>query len=260
MCHEPTAHPSIPADPTMPIACERIVLTAADASPIAAYVAHPHRPTGVGVVVLPDNHGLSRFYGDVAARLAEHGHMALAIDYFGRTAGSAERAADFPFMEHLVRLTRAGIDADLDAAIGYLRSANGGACQAVVTLGFCFGGRQSFLATTTGNDLGGAIGFYGYPGAINGAPGPTQRAGDIAAPILAIWGGADEGMPPPEVAAFDAALSTAGVAHEMVTYPGAPHSFFELEREEFAAASADAWRRVLAFIQPHQAAENATRA
>jgi carboxymethylenebutenolidase len=69
--------------------------------------------------------------------------------------------------------------------------------------------------------------------------------------VLAIWGGGDEGMPVDDVAAFDAALTAAGVEHETITYPGAPHGFFELAQGEFADASADAWRRTLAFIRRH---------
>ena len=60
--------------------------------------------------------------------------------------------------------------------------------------------------------------------------------------------GGDEHITPELVAGFDAALEQAGVEHEVITYPGAPHSFFDRRYEEFADASADAWRRTLAFI------------
>jgi carboxymethylenebutenolidase len=62
-------------------------------------------------------------------------------------------------------------------------------------------------------------------------------------------GGADEGIPASDVAAFERALSDAGVEHELITFPGAPHSFFDRRFEEHAEASEDAWRRVLEFIQ-----------
>lgn len=97
---------------------------------------------------------------------------------------------------------------------------------------------------------GGAIGFYGTPGpGQDGSPGPAQRAGEMAAPILGLMGGADAGIPEADVAAFEDALTAAGVEHELVTYDGAPHSFFDRRYDEFADASADAWRRVLAFIE-----------
>jgi len=156
-------------------------------------------------------------------------------------------------MEHLIRLTRPGLEADVAAAVGYLRSEAGGSCHSVFALGFCFGGRQAFLAATLGHGLAGVVGFYGFPGVIFGSPGPTQRAADIASPVLAIWGGGDEGMPAAEVLAFTEALSAAGVEHESVTYPGAPHSFFDVLQPEFAEASAEAWRRTQDFIVRHAA-------
>ena len=66
--------------------------------------------------------------------------------------------------------------------------------------------------------------------------------------MQSIFGGADEGIPQPDVDQFDTALRKAGVKHDMKVYPGAPHSFFDRKHEEFADASADAWSRVLAFV------------
>ena len=71
--------------------------------------------------------------------------------------------------------------------------------------------------------------------------------GDSAA-ILGLFGGADQSIPPTSVEQFDRALADARVPHELHTYPGAPHSFFDRRAAEFAEESADAWRRVQAFI------------
>ena len=84
-----------------------------------------------------------------------------------------------------------------------------------------------------------------------GAPGPTQRAGELEAPILALQAGDDANILPEHNAAFDAALTAAGVEHELVVYEGAPHSFFDRRFEEYAEQSADAWERVLAFVERH---------
>jgi carboxymethylenebutenolidase len=73
----------------------------------------------------------------------------------------------------------------------------------------------------------------------------------MEAPILGLMGGADAGIPAEDVEAFDRALAGASVDHELVTYPGAPHSFFDRLQEDFADASEDAWRRVLAFVEQH---------
>ena len=81
-----------------------------------------------------------------------------------------------------------------------------------------------------------------------GAPGPTQRAAELTAPILGLFGGADEGISPEIVATFGEALTAAGAEHEFVTYPGAPHGFFDQGLAGYEEACADAWRRVTDFI------------
>jgi carboxymethylenebutenolidase len=152
-------------------------------------------------------------------------------------------------MEHVKQGTPEGTRADVAAAVAYLREAG---VTSVFTVGFCLGGRFSWLAAAEGHGLAGAIGFYGRPGfTAEGTPGAAQRASELEAPILALMGGADPAIPQAEVDTFDEALTEAGVEHEVVSYPGAPHSFFDRKQEEFADASADAWRRVLEFIARH---------
>jgi carboxymethylenebutenolidase len=227
------------------------VLESSDGTRFAAFAALPEAPTAsCGVVILPDIRGLFAFYEELALRFAEVGHPAVAIDYFGRTAGVSSRDGDFPYMEH-VPLTRPDqIQLDVGAAVAFLRSPAGGACGDVATVGFCFGGRHSWLSAAGGHRLKAAVGFYGQPGERNGQPGPTALADSLDAPILALMGGADEHITADMVAEFDAALDAADVPHEVVTYPGAPHGFFDRRYEEFADASADAWERTLAFIAP----------
>ena len=71
-------------------------------------------------------------------------------------------------------------------------------------------------------------------------------------PILALQAGVDRNITAADNAAFEEALTIAGVEHQVVTYDGAPHSFFDRKQEEFADVSADAWRRVLDFIETHK--------
>jgi carboxymethylenebutenolidase len=79
----------------------------------------------------------------------------------------------------------------------------------------------------------------------------VQRAAQVEAPILALQAGADQNITADDNAALDRALTDAGVEHEVVTYDGAPHSFFDRKQEDFADASDDAWRRTLAFVDSH---------
>jgi carboxymethylenebutenolidase len=69
--------------------------------------------------------------------------------------------------------------------------------------------------------------------------------------VLGLFGGADDGIPAEAIASFDTALDAAGVEHRLVTYPGAPHSFFDRKATDFAEESADAWARILGFIGDH---------
>jgi carboxymethylenebutenolidase len=250
MCFDLDSAPPIPPLSGAAVSHRDLVLEAADGNRLSAFAAWPEEDTRTGVVVLPDVRGLYRFYEEVALRLAERGHAAVAIDYFGRTAGVGTRGDDFEYMPHVQQTTQEGIQADVAAGVAHLREHEGDSPRSVFTLGFCFGGRHSWLAAASGHGLVGAIGFYGRPGpGQDGSPGPAERAGDFAAPILALMGGNDPGIPAADVETFQKALDDAGVEHEVVVYPGAPHSFFDRKQEEFASESEDAWNRVLAFLE-----------
>jgi carboxymethylenebutenolidase len=252
VCFELDSLPPIPVISGAAVSHDDLELTARDGTRFAAFAATPDEPSGNGIVVLPDVRGLYRFYEELALRFAERGHAAVAIDYFGRTAGVGKRDDEFPFMEHVAQTTASGIAADVAAAVDHLRSTVGGEARAVFTVGFCFGGRQSWLQSAAGHGLAGAIGFYGRPGVgSDGSPGPTQRADELQGPLLALQAGADDHITAEDNEAFETALEAAGVEHELVTYPGAPHSFFDRRYDDFADASADAWDRVLAFIARH---------
>jgi carboxymethylenebutenolidase len=253
MCFDSDSLPPIPVISGAAVSHDDLVLEAADGNRLAAFAATPDEPGETGIVILPDVRGLYRFYEELALRFAERGHRAVAIDYFGRTAGVEKRGDEFEYMPHVQATTVAGIQADVTAAVARLRDDG---ATSIFTVGFCFGGRQSWLAAASGHGLAGAIGFYGRPGpAQDGTPGPAQRAGELGAPILALMGGADEGIPVSDVEAFDKALDEAGVEHEVEVYDGAPHSFFDRKFEQFADASEDAWQRVLAFVARHSSAK-----
>jgi carboxymethylenebutenolidase len=249
MCFELDSLPPIPVIRGAAVSHEDLVLEAKDGNRFAAFYAAPEESTDRGVVILPDVRGLYRFYEELALRFAERGIAALAFDYFGRTAGASRRGDDFEYMPHVDQTTTEGIQADVAASVEHLRAQG---CRAIFTVGFCFGGRNSWLTAASGHGLAGAVGFYGRPGeGRDGTPGPTQRAGEIDAPILALQAGADQNITAEDNAAFEQALKQAGVDYELVAYDGAPHSFFDRKQEDFAEASEDAWRRVLAFIERH---------
>jgi len=251
MCFDPEARP-----PIAPIAggatdARDVVLTSSDGTRVGAYAARAVRPVGAGMIVLPDVRGLHPYYKELALRFAEHGVDAVAIDYFGRTAGIAERGESFDYLPHVGETKPETLQADIAAAAAYLRGKDGGAVRALFSVGFCFGGALSFLQAASSLGYAGVIGFYGWPLGLKrwpDRPKPIDAASSYRSPVLSIFGGADEGIPQADVDAFDAALGKANVKHDATVYPGAPHSFFDRKFTEFADASADAWKRVQAFV------------
>lgn len=248
MCFDLDSHPPIPPIAGGALDSARSVVTAADGNRFAAFRARADAPTGAGMLILPDVRGLHPYYEELALRFAERGIDALAIDYFGRTAGAEPRDNAFEYMPHVAQTTWAGISADIHAAASELRPA-GGSVTSLFTIGFCFGGRLSFLAPTLGLGIGGAIGFYGSPTAPrNDIPAPSEMAFAMEGAILGIFGGADPSISAETIEGFEAALSAASVDHRIITYHDAPHSFFDRKAAEFADASAAAWAQTLAFV------------
>ena len=221
-----------------------LVLTAADGNRLMAHAARATRPGGRGIVVMPDVRGLHNFYRELAQRFAEGGIDAVAIDYFGRTAGEGDRGEGFDWKPHVDQITARGMTADVAAGAAHLRSSEGGGVASVFTVGFCFGGSSSWNQSASGIDLQGCIGFYGQPAR------SEAFVDRMRAPLLLLIAGADF-LPQAVFEAFDRRLSEAGVEHEMKVYPGAPHSFFDRSFAEHAEACADAWSRMLAFIERH---------
>src|SRR4051794_21847051 len=241
--------PALPADFALPpmaggAAAEMLELSSADGARFSAAFAEAPAGTDPGVVILPDVRGLYRFYAELAERFAEAGHHAIAIDYFGRTAGLGERDEDFDFWPHVMETRPKRIQADAAAAIAALRERVGDV--PVVAVGFCFGGTMAFLANANPDlQLDAVAGFYGGLDTSRfKIPSPIDVAGEMKAPVLGLFGGEDQGIPVALVETFDRALDEAGVRHDIHVYAGAPHSFFDRKYDEFAEECEDAWRRV----------------
>lgn len=228
-----------------------VVLIGTDGAPFRAFGARPTEPTGAGILVLPDVRGLHRYYEELTLRFAEHGIAALAIDYFGRTAGTDPQPADFDYQPHLAQISWDNVAGDVRTAASYLRSPEGGAPRVVFATGFCLGGRLASDAATLGLGLAGVIPFYGWPVGPHrtGTPAPADLAAQIECPVLAIYGGADQGISNDIPPIFDAALDRAGVEHRTIVYPGAPHGFFDKKATEYADAAEAAWQETLTFIE-----------
>ena len=251
MCFDLDSHPPIAPIAGGALDSTRVELTADDGNRFAAFRAGAAKLAGAAILVLPDVRGLHPYYEELALRFAEHGVDALAIDYFGRTAGPKARNETFDYKPHVEATTWSGLQADIRAGVAHLGSADGRPGASLFTVGFCFGGRLAFLSATLGLGLAGVIGFYGRPLGphASGQPAPADVAGSMRGGVLGLFGGADPGIPTTDVAAFEAALTTVGVDHRIVSYEGAPHSFFDRKAADFADASAAAWAEITGFIK-----------
>jgi carboxymethylenebutenolidase len=254
MCFNADAQPpELPADLGLPpisggAGAGLVELESADGARFSAALAESPEPRGPGVVIFPDVRGLYGFYTELAERFAQAGHHAIAFDYFGRTAGLGPRDDEFDYSAHMEQLQADRVQADAVAAVAELNEET--RPSGVASVGFCYGGAQSFLSGTNSElALDGVVGFYGLlGGGRRGLPSLIERAPEMRCAVLGLFGGADQAIPTEDVEAFELALGEAGVDNEIVTYPGAPHSFFDKKASEWAEASDDAWRRVISFL------------
>jgi carboxymethylenebutenolidase len=179
----------------------------------------------------------------LAERFAEAGLAAVAIDWFGRTAGvcaePGTRGEDFEWQPHIAQTTHEGIDADIATAVGYLRERTTPDLP-VVTVGFCFGGSHSWRQSGGDLDLAGCAGFYGRPSVV----GDAARRAHL--PTVMLIAGADQATPVDEQLRLADTMRTAGADVDVAVYAGAPHSFFDRAFGEWEEACRDAWQHVLA--------------
>jgi carboxymethylenebutenolidase len=202
-----------------------------------AYEAHPVAASTRGVVILPDVRGAHQYYRDLAVRFAEAGMHAIVIDYY--ETEDARRDDDFDWQSRLPNVTAETVEPVVSAAIEHLE------LDGVVdtfTVGFCFGGSQSWLLAASSLPLAGVIGFYGNPDLVR------PRLADLHRPMLLLVAGADAATPRERSEQFEAALATVGVPYEHHIYDGAPHSFFDRSAAAWQDVCRDAWERILAFV------------
>ncbi len=250
MCYDDNARPPSPPGSAGPTRSEQLTLRASDGADFLAFAALPDPSTNLAVVIYPDVRGLHQFYKELALRFAESGIAAVAMDYFGRTAGLTSREEGFEFMPHVQQITLDAFTLDVKAALAYLREKLGPEA-AIFVVGFCMGGSLTLITGANPDlKLAGLIPFYaGMSRDFGGAGTVLDFAPRVAYPVVGFFGGADQGIPESSVHALDAKLDQAGVPHRLTIYPGAPHSFFDRRAADYADASADAWQRLLTFVR-----------
>ena len=232
------------------IKTETVTLNVSDGTTMPAYVARPQAPgPHPGILVFQEAFGVNAHIKDVAERFARAGYTAIAPALFHRTDGNFEGVyTDFPaVMPHMSGLTDDGQTADIHAAYHWLTT-DGGA-SAVVSTGYCMGGRTSFLADTL-LPLKASVSYYG--GGIAPSdffPELLTKAPALNAPILLFWGGKDEHIGTDAVRAVEDALKSAGKPYAQVVFSEADHGFFCDVRASYnPEAARSAWAMTLEFL------------
>jgi carboxymethylenebutenolidase len=208
---------------------------------VRAYVA---KPQGEGpfpvVIMIHEFYGLNQSIVSKADLLAEDGYLVIAPDTFrGSTTSWIPRA-----IIQVISTKPEVVNADLDSVYAWLESQPDVDANRTAIAGFCYGGRTSLVYSLHNDRLAATVIFYGSPetdpNVLKVLPGP----------VLGIFGGADQSIPVEEVKAFDAALTEAGVTHEITVYEGQPHAFVhDAEGIKAGGAQGEAWEQMLAFLE-----------
>ncbi|HKF52338.1 MAG TPA: dienelactone hydrolase family protein [Candidatus Acidoferrales bacterium] len=233
---------------------EFVTLKVSDRTEMRAYMARPERGEKLpGVLVFQEAFGIDKHIRDVTERLAKEGYLTIAPELFHRTAppGFEGNFADFQAVRpHVMALTDANLEADLRAAHDALLRQRTIDAQRIACVGFCMGGRVSFLANLI-LPLRAAISFYG--GGIaksERGPGLLGRVEETKAPIFLFWGGRDRHIGPEQRNAVNEALQKAQKTFASMEFADADHAFFNDTRPSYNKAAAErAWTLSLAFFQ-----------
>jgi carboxymethylenebutenolidase len=234
---------------SVPLTNERVTLEIADGSTMSAYVARPELETRApGLLVFQEAFGVNAHIRSIADRFAELGFIAIAPELFHRSGPGFEGSyTDFEAVRpHMQALTVEGINADVDAAYSWLTQQSGADASRIGAIGFCMGGRVSYLANARVK-LAAAVSFYG--GGI--APDLLPLASAQQSPILMFWGGLDAHIPPEQYRAVADALTAAKKVHEQVVFGQADHGFFCDARASYNETAA---RQALALVKEFYAA------
>jgi carboxymethylenebutenolidase len=219
------------------------------------YFAKPANVQNAPVVLVAmEIFGVHEYIKDVARRLAKAGAFAIAPDYYFRK-GDLTKVTDMAQLRPAVNSKPdAELIADLDATVEWAK-AQGGDAGRLGILGFCRGGRTVWVYSATNPNVKAGVSFYGSlvdPADLKGIwpKSATELAPEMKAPVLGLYGEADQGIPVAQVEAMKAALQAAGKKAEFKIYPGAPHAFHADYRPSYRKEAAeDGWVQAIAWLK-----------
>jgi len=239
---------------------ETITIAGNDGDEIEAYLA---RPTGEdrypGVVVIHHMPGYDRETKEIARTFAVRGYAALCPNLFHRYAPGAKSGDAAAAARAAGGVPDAQCVGDVAGAIAHLKALPG-ASGKIGVIGYCSGGRQTYIVACT-LDVDAAIDCYGG-GVVVGADAltperpvaPIDMTPNLSCPLLGLFGAEDRNPAPEHVARMEAELTAAGKTFDFHTYEGAGHAFFSVDRPSFnLEAAKDGWKQIWAFFGTHLA-------
>ena len=223
--------------------------------------AYRAMPDGAGpfpvMVVIEEIFGVHEYIKDVCRRYAKLGFFAVAPELFARQGDPAHADVKTILTDIVPKVPDVQAMADLDATVAFATSAGGkGDPTRVGATGFCWGGRMIWLYARHDPKLKAAVAFYGLLGGQASPPSalkpqnPLDFGHDVAVPVLGLYGGHDDNIPPDLIAQMQAELK--GTPSQIVVYPDAPHGFFADYRPSYRPdAAKDAWAKAQGWFKDH---------
>jgi carboxymethylenebutenolidase len=220
-----------------------------------AYVAQPKNGGNFpGVVVIQEAFGVNDHIKKATDRIAAEGYVAIAPDIFHR---ETERLIPYAEMPKAIATMQRVVDSkameDVGAAIAHLKSQNNVKAGSVGVIGFCMGGRLTYLAAAHhADDVKCAVPYYGG-GIPMGNPSPLSRTREIKCPMYLFFGAKDQLIPKEQVDQIKAELTANRVPFKLELYPDAGHGFFCDDRTMSynEGAAKNAWEKTKAFFAQH---------
>jgi carboxymethylenebutenolidase len=210
------------------------------------------------IIVAMEIFGLHEYIKDVTRRLGKLGAFAIAPDYYFRKGEDLTKITEMPKLMPIVNSKPdAELLSDLDATAAWAKS-QGGDTNRLGIMGFCRGGRTVWEYAAHNKDLKAGVAFYGSlvdpdTQASIWPKSPTALAPQMQAPVLGLYGEADQGIPLTQVDAMKAALQGAGKTFEIKVYQGAPHGFHADYRASYRKEAAEeAWKEMIAWFKKYK--------
>ena len=224
---------------------------------IPAYRAMPAKGGPFPVVlVVQEVFGVHEHIKDVCRRLAKLGYLAVAPELYARQ-GDVSKMSDINEIRTKVvsKVSDAQVMGDLDAAAAWAKQSGAGNTEKLGITGFCWGGRIVWLYAAHSPQLKAGVAWYGRLVGEHSEmqpKNPIDVAGSLKAPVLGLYGGADEGIPLETIEQMQKALKAAGSPSQIIVYPDTPHGFHADYRPSYRKEQAqDGWKRLQAWFKQY---------